>query len=139
MVQQSRKQEQQQEKYQLERELLFAALFYQNQIMTYLGTYQPGEQLLAFVHLLAEADKESLLAQALHGQLEEAHIQKISELTLWRDQQLEPLNEQEKKYQVILQTLLPYLQKILPFMLKNPNISSDLKAAILEARKHVCA
>ena len=73
-----------------------------------------------FVQLLAQADKESLLAKALYDQLGEAQIQKISELTLWRDQQLETLNEKEKKYQVILQTLLPYLQKISPIYPKKP-------------------
>ena len=137
VIQQTHKQEQQQEKYQLERELLFVALFYQNQIMNYLESYEATEKLLTFVQLLAEADKESLLSKALHNQLEEAQIQKISELTLWRDQQLETLNEKEKKYQVILQTLLPYLQKILQFTLKNPKTPNEIKAQLLEARKNL--
>ena len=121
----------------MERELLFVALFYQNQIMNYLESYKATEKLLTFVQLLAEADKESLLSKALHNQLEEAQIQKISELTLWRDQQLETLNEKEKKYQVILQTLLPYLQKILQFTLKNPKTPNEIKAQLLEARKNL--
>lgn len=133
--QQSHRQEQDQEKYQLERELLFIALFYESQITTYLSNSELEKQLLSFIQLLSQADSESLLAKALHGTLEENQIQKISELTLWRDQQLEPINETERKYQIILQTLLPYFQKNLQFTLKNPKIPSSLKAQILEARK----
>ena len=69
--------------------------------MNYLESYEATEKLLTFVQLLAEADKESLLSKALHNQLEEAQIQKISELTLWRDQQLETLNENEIKAQLL--------------------------------------
>lgn len=135
--QQTHRQEQKQEKYQLERELLFVALFYQEQINTYLWNYEPAKQLLSFVQLLAQADPDSPLAKAFHANFEEEQIQKISELTLWRDQQLESLNESEKKYQTILQTLLPYLQRVLQFTLKNPNVPAELKTQLLEARKKI--
>ncbi len=133
--QQSHKQEQAQKKYQLERELIFVSLFYQEQINTYLWNYESAQQFLHFVQLLAEADKESLLAKTLSENLEEEQIQKISELSLWRDKQLEARDEPDKKYQIILQTTLPYLQKILQFTLKNPSTPAHLKAELLEARK----
>ena len=63
--------------------------------------------------------------------------QKIEELTLRRDNQLEPLTTPEKKYQMILQIILPTLQKMLQFILKNPKIPANLKAELLAERKNL--
>ena len=60
---------------------------------------------------------------------------KIDELTLRRDQQLESLEDSEVRYQHIIQTLLPIIQKELQITLKNPKISAEEKSQLLFMRK----
>lgn len=136
VLQTSRKQ-QQQEKYHLERELLVVALFYHQQIKKYLGNDNQADQLIEFVKLLGQADSESTLAKAFLEKLESQEQQKIEELTLWRDNQLESFESPEKKYQLILQSILPFLQKSLQFALKNTQVAPEIKAQLLKLRKQI--
>ena len=136
-TQSSQKNPQEHEHYQLERELLFVALFYQEHLNTYLWNNAASQGLLYFIQLLTKADPESLLNQALHWEIPAEQKQKIEELTLRRDNQLEPLTTPEKKYQMILQIILPTLQKMLQFILKNPKIPANLKAELLAERKNL--
>ena len=136
-TQSSQKNSQEHEHYQLERELLFVALFYQEHLNTYLWNNAASQGLLYFIQLLTKADPESLLNQALHWEIPSEQKQKIEELTLRRDNQLEPLTTPEKKYQMILQIILPTLQKMLQFILKNPKIPANLKAELLAERKNL--
>lgn len=58
LMQQNRKQEQEEKKFHMEREALFLALFYQEQIGKYLGSSENAKQLLFFVQLLAQSDTD---------------------------------------------------------------------------------
>lgn len=58
LMQQNRKQEQEENKFHMEREALFLALFYQEQIGKYLGSSENAKQLLFFVQLLAQSDAD---------------------------------------------------------------------------------
>ena len=136
-TQSSQKNSQEHEHYQLERELLFVALFYQEHLNTYLWNNAASQGLLYFIQLLTKADPESLLNQAIHWEIPAEQKQKIEELTLRRDNQLEALTTPEKKYQMILQIILPTLQKMLQFILKNPKIPANLKAELLAERKNL--
>lgn len=133
--QQKQIEQQKPDRYQIERDLLIAALFYQNTILTYLADYQKLEELINFIDLLCQADPELTISKAQKGGLDAEFQSKINELSLWRDSQLEPLSDGEKKYQIIAQTLLPYLQNQLQRILKNPNLSLELKQQLLQARK----
>jgi len=62
---------------------------------------------------------------------------KLDEQSLWRDAQLDPLLETEKKTQLIWQTLMPFLQSKLQRALKNPSITQEFKQKLLEARKKI--
>ena len=62
---------------------------------------------------------------------------KLDEQSLWRDSQLDPLLETEKKTQLIRQTLMPFLQSKLQRALKNPSITQEFKQKLLEARKKI--
>lgn len=93
--------------------------------------------MLRFAQLLAQSDPKSLLARAIQDQLSDDEQQKIEELSLWRDKQLEEVSEQEKRYQLILQTLQPSFQKFLQFALKNPSVSGTIKTELLELRKQL--
>lgn len=58
LMQQNRRQEQEENKFHIEREALFLALFYEEQISKYLDNSENGKQLLFFVQLLAQSDKD---------------------------------------------------------------------------------
>ena len=62
---------------------------------------------------------------------------KLDEQSLWRDAQLDPLLETEKKMQHIWQTLMPFLQSKLQRALKNPSITQEFKQKLLEVRKKI--
>lgn len=138
IYQQARKQEKQQKnEYQIEREWLFATLFYQNQIRKYLWEDEQGIKLQEFAQLLGESTPNSIYAKALSETITEEEQTKLEEYTLWRDNQLEELTEGKAKYQHIKQTILPFIQEILPLILKDQNISAEKKGLILNLRKRI--
>ena len=91
--------------------------------------------MLHFAQLLAQSDPESLLARTIQGNLSETEQQKLEELSLRRDKQLEEVSETEKRYQLILQTLQSFFQKLLQFALKNPAVPASTKTELLNLRK----
>lgn len=92
---------------------------------------------MTFIDLLAQSEPQSPLAQVLNSKTDEELSKKLDELSLWRDAQLDPLTESEKKAQLIRQTLTPFLQSKLQRALKDPAVSQDLKQKLLEARKSI--
>ena len=138
VMQNARKHEQEHiEKFQLEREWLFATIFYQDLIKKYLWDYEKIAPFIQFVQLLTKTDTESIYAKTINNTLDEKEKEKIEELTLRRDQQLEPFSENQTRYQHIFQTLQPYIQTLLQLALKNPNISGEDKAELLKLRKNL--
>lgn len=135
--QQKQIENQQADRYQMERDLLVATLFYQWAILQYLATYPKLEELISFVQLLSEADPENILAQTLKDTISPEKKEKINEFSLWRDNELEPHLEDEKKYQIIAKVLVPYLQNWLQWTLKKPSLSIALKQKLLESRKKI--
>ena len=58
---------------------------------------------------------------------------------MWRDAQLEEHQTTEKRYQIILQAILPILQKWLQLALKHSALSAEQKRQLLELRKKLFA
>ena len=138
LLQQQRQTEQtQSQKYQMERDLLILSLFYQGAILNYLQENEKLEDLFSFINLLAETDPNGALSQVLQEKLDEDMTKKLDELSLWRDSQIDPLSDPEKKLQLIWQTLTPYLQSKLQRALKDPSVSQEKKKQLLEARKKI--
>lgn len=121
----------------MERDLLVLSLFYQGAILNYLQENEKLEDLFSFINLLAETDPNGALSQVLQEKLDEDMTKKLDELSLWRDSQIDPLSEPEKKLQLIWQTLTPYLQSKLQRALKDPSVSQEKKKQLLEARKKI--
>lgn len=121
--------------YQVERDFLYAALLYQDSILKYLAGSEKLEDLVGFITLLAESHPDGLFNKVLNSDLDEDMARKLLEFTLWRDGELEALNDVDKKYQAIMQVLMPYLQIQLQWALKNPTASIEAKQKLLEARK----
>ncbi|MDO4713434.1 MAG: hypothetical protein Q4B28_01985 [bacterium] len=56
-------------------------------------------------------------------------------MSLWWDQQLEAFSDPDKRYHIILQTLLPHLQKLLQLALKSTTLPHAEKQELLQLRK----
>jgi hypothetical protein len=76
-----------------------------------------------------------LITKVFQNSLTEEEKTKIDELTLRRDQELEVLEENNIRYQHIIQTLLPIIQKELQIALKNPKVTAEAKSQLLTMRK----
>ncbi|MBQ9553882.1 hypothetical protein IJU97_02775, partial [bacterium] len=75
-----------------------------------------------------------MYAKVLNNTATTEEIEKLEELSLWRDKQLEEFSDIEIRYQHIIKTVLPYIQTILQLCLKNPNVSAEVKGEILMLR-----
>ena len=136
VIQNQRIQENKQsEKYQLERERLYVSILYNNLINKYLQNSDKEKNFLEFSQALWKASPNSLLDKTFRNDFTEEEKTKIDELTLRRDQQLELLDSNEVKYQHIIQTLLPIIQRELQIALKSQKISAEEKSQILVMRK----
>ena len=136
VIQNQRIQEQKQpEKYQVERERLYAAIIYNNLINKYLQGSEKENNFIAFSQTLWKCSPDSLIGKTFKNNFSDEEKSKIDELSLWRDQQLEELEGNEVRYQHIIQTVLPLIQKELQLTLKNPKISAEEKSQLLSMRK----
>ena len=136
IIQNQRIQEDKQsEKYKLEREWLYAAILYNNLIDKYLQESEKAKNFLEFSKSLAQASTDSLITKVFQNSLTDEEKTKIDELTLRRDQELEVLEENNIRYQHIIQTLLPIIQKELQIALKNPKVTAEAKSQLLTMRK----
>jgi len=136
VIQNQRIQEKKQtEKYQIERERLYATIVYNNLINKYLQDSEKEKNFLSFSQTLWKVSQNSTIAKTFDNNFTEEEKAKIDELTLRRDQQLEPLEDSEVRYQHIIQTLLPIIQKELQIALKSPKISAEEKSQLLIMRK----
>ena len=136
VIQNQRIQEKKQtEKYQIERERLYATIVYNNLINKYLQDSEKEKNFLSFSQTLWKVSQNSIIAKTFNNSFTEEEKVKIDELTLRRDQQLEPLEDSEVRYQHIIQTLLPIIQKELQIALKSPKISAEEKSQLLIMRK----
>ena len=124
------------EKYKLEREWLYAAILYNNLIDKYLQESEKAKKFLEFSKSLAQSS-DSLITKVFQNNLTDEEKTKIDELTLRRDQELEVLEENNVRYQHIIQTLLPVIQKELQIALKNPKVTAESKSQLLTMRKEL--
>jgi hypothetical protein len=122
------------EKYKLEREWLYAAILYNNLIDKYLQESEKAKKFLEFSKSLAQSS-DSLITKVFQNNLTDEEKTKIDELTLRRDQELEVLEENNVRYQHIIQTLLPVIQKELQIALKNTKVTAEAKSQLLTMRK----
>ena len=94
-------------KYEIDRELLVAALFYQEFIKQFIENQDKRSLLLDLIKEISLALPESLIAQVIH---DESRHEALLELQLRRDKELNDGKEEEKRYQTIKQITLPIIQ-----------------------------
>jgi DNA primase len=130
LQQASRKKEQ---KYQIDRELLVAALLYQEFIKQFIESQDKRAQLLDLVTHITTALPDTVITQAAN---DESRHETLLELQLRRDKELSD-KEEDKKYQNIKQIILPIIQGYVQRITKDTKISSETKQEILNLTKKI--
>jgi len=103
LQQNSRKKEQ---KYQIDRDMLVAALFYQEFIKQFIETQDKRTQLFELMTHVTTALPDTIITQA---SADESKHEALLELQLRRDKELAD-KEEDKRYQNIKQIILPIIQ-----------------------------
>ena len=94
-------------KYEIDRETLVAALFYQEFIRQFMESQDKREQLLELIHKITAALPEIPIIQAAN---DENRHELLLELQLRRDKELNDGKEEDKRYLAIKQIILPIIQ-----------------------------
>jgi len=104
LQQKTRKEE---KKYEIDRELLVAALFYQEFIKQFIENQDKRSLLIELIKQITTFLPESLITQVIH---DESRHEALLELQLRRDKELNDGKEEDKRYQTIKQIILPIIQ-----------------------------
>jgi len=121
-------------KYEIDRELLVAALFYQDFIRQFIESQDKREQLLQLITQVTTTLPEIPIAQAAH---DESKHEILLELQLRRDKELNDGKEEDKRYQTIKQIIFPIIQWYVKRITKDSKISSETKQEILNLTKKI--
>ena len=130
LQQNSRKKEQ---KYEIDRKMLVAALFYQEFIKQFIEMQDKREQMIELVTHVTTALPDTVITQAA---ADESKREALLELQLRRDKELAD-KEEDKRYQNIKQIILPILQGYVQKITKDAKISSEIKQEILNLTKKI--
>ncbi len=77
----------------------------------------------------------TILSRLLIWNLNENEIKELNEMHIRRENQLDQVNNENKRYSLIKQIVWITLQSYLKIILKDPKISSEQKSSLLELRK----
>ena len=94
-------------KYEIDRELLVAALFYQEFIKQFIESQDKWIQLNQLITQITETLPDTLITQAAN---DESQHETLLELQLRWDKELNDGKEEDRRYQTIKQIILPILQ-----------------------------
>jgi hypothetical protein len=94
-------------KYEIDRELLVAALFYQDFIKQFIETQDKRTRLLELITQVTTVLPDTVITQAAN---DENKQEALLELQLRRDKELNDGKEEDKRYQTIKQIILPIIQ-----------------------------
>ena len=121
-------------KYEIDRELLVAALFYQDFIKQFIETQDKRTRLLELITQVTTVLPDTVITQAAN---DENKQEALLELQLRRDKELNDGKEEDKRYQTIKQIILPIIQWYIQRITKDTKISSETKQEILNLTKKI--
>ena len=121
--------------YQLDREIIFAALFYQNFVYKYIQDDEMWKWFLWLSKQIWELYTWNILNRVLILDLQEKEIQELDEMHIWRESQLDQFTDETKKYSLIKKIVWATLQSYLQIVLKDSKISNEQKSSFLELKK----
>ncbi|MEI7918978.1 MAG: hypothetical protein WCH65_01890 [bacterium] len=97
----------QEKKYQIDREMLMAALFYQDFIKQFIEIQEKWTRLLEIISLIMTALPDNSITRSINDTI---NHDSLLELQLRRDKELNDGKDEDKKYLAIKQIILPILQ-----------------------------
>ena len=121
-------------KYEIDRNMLVAALFYQEFIKQYIEMQEKWTRLLELITQITTILPDTIITQAAH---DESKNEALLELQLRRDKELNDGKDEDKRYQAIKQIILPIIQVYVQRITKDTNISSEDKQNILNLMKKI--
>ena len=131
-VQQQRRQEKSDWKYQLDREKLFISLFYNWFIDSQLKD-EPEflQDLHGFVNQVARADSDWLLAHTINNNCSDEEKSILDEFQLRREKEISDLSDEKSKRQVVITTITPVIQELFKVATKSKNLSNEEKKELI--------
>jgi len=121
-------------KYEIDRNMLVAALFYQEFIKQYIEMQEKWTRLLELITQITTVLPDTIMTQAAH---DESKNEALLELQLRRDKELNDGKDEDKRYQAIKQIIMPIIQVYVQRITKDTNISSDSKQEILNLTRKI--
>lgn len=121
-------------KYEIDREMLVAALFYQEFIKQFIESQDKWTQLIDLINRITTALPDTVITQAANdGSKHEI----LLELQLRRDKELNDGKEEDKRYHIVKQIIMPIIQGYIQRITKDSKISSENKQEILNLTKRI--
>lgn len=120
-------------KYEIQREMLIASLFYQDFIKQFIETQDRRDNLVNMVITIKTNIPENNISQTNDDSTQH---ESLLQFQLRREKEVGDL-EEEKKYQIIKQIILPTLQTYVKRITKDPKISSEIKQESLNLMKKI--
>lgn len=121
-------------KYQIDREMLVAALFHQDFIRQFIETQDKRTRMLELIKEITTAMPDTVITQAAN---DPSNHEALLELQLRRDKELNDGREEDKRYQGIKQIIMPIIQGYIQRITKDINVSSETKQEILNLTKKI--
>lgn len=120
-------------KYQIDREMLVAALWYQEFIKQFIETQDKWTRILELIDAITAALPDTKITQAANDL---SQHENLLEFQLRRDKELSD-KEEDKRYQSIKQIITPILQGYIQKITKDNSVSSETKQTILNLAKKI--
>lgn len=125
--------------WQPDREMVCAALFYENMLEKYIEDKELWSNFVIFAKSVWKYLEGSILQKVFENKdlLSEDEIIELNEIQLWRDKELSELNNEEKRFVSIKNTVSGVLKNWLKLILKNSNLSPDIKQNLLNWMRYI--
>jgi hypothetical protein len=131
-IQQQRRQEKADSKYQLDREKLFISLFYNEFIDSQLKDESEFiSDLHSFASQVARADSDWLLAHTINNNCSDEEKSTLDEFQLRREKEISDLSDEKSKRQVVVTTITPVIQEYFKLATKSKNLNDEEKKQLI--------
>lgn len=121
--------------YKIDREIIFAALFYQKFVYKYIQDDEKWRWFLDLAKQIWDLYDGTFINKVLSWNLDQNEIKEMDEMTIRRESQLDNFTEENDKYFFIKKTVWSVLLWYLQILLKKSDISNDIKNNLLKLKK----
>jgi len=123
-------------KFQLDREMLTASLFFENLIDQFIENHDLRDPIINLAKQITQFDDNIMLTKSINQKwLDQEQKNTFYEMQLWWEKELNELKDEEKRYITIKKIVLPILQSYIQKILKDKSVSEDTKHEILKLKK----